>query len=99
MIIGLIVTGWFVFGFFATRMYLIETMSDDKYATETWEAALFFFGGVLGWFIAMPACEHYRSRRKAHFIPKFPNALKFNPSVNLLAKMFLVKPVKLTVDD
>lgn len=81
---------WFVFGFFAVRMLLHDFIAtgQDEHGAPPW--ALFPLG-PLGWLIGMSCCEGKRARRNAHFIPKYPNALRFEMSPKIWNRLFLVR--------
>lgn len=82
------VFAYFLFGWFAARMFLIDTMDfeDDDDRGAAWGFLAF---GIAGWLIAMSACSENGTRRKAHFIPVFGL-----PSVNPTIKFFAVTPPK-----
>ena len=81
---------WFIFGWFACRMILVDPEEDME--PLIW---LIFFMGIMGWVLVLTfnLCEGYwKCVKRAHFIPKMPKLPRYKipfPGPDLQRKFFV----------
>lgn len=90
LVVVLSVVIWFVFGYFGTRMVILEQQAFWGHDASRTLMVFSFFGGLITWILNMGpgVMSGDGVRRKAHFIPL---TKRFGPNSELIQSWFGVK--------